>query len=82
MLGRFRMTVADCLWEYERLGDRVFGRPRKLNQLAFPFTSRTKYNAANLEKVFDEVSARRGEVLEGGHQGSHELPLPKGICQM
>lgn len=63
MLGRLRMTVPDCLHEYKTLGERVFGKPRPLGVVgsAIGFTKWTKYDAANLERVFRDVSARRGE---------------------
>ena len=61
MLGRLRMTVPDCLAEYETLGAKIFGKPRMLHELNFPIINRTKYDAENLRKIFEDVAKRRGE---------------------
>ena len=61
MLGRFRMSVPDCLFEYRRLGQEVFGKPRIISTLRFGLGERSKYKAAKLEKVFDKVCRERDE---------------------
>lgn len=62
MLGRFRMTVPDCIDEYKKLGGSVFGKPRFFTELRFPFlTSRKKYDAEKLQRVFKEVTTRRNQ---------------------
>ena len=54
MLGRFRMTVFDCLEEYRTLGDRVFGNPRPIHKMK-PLPDAVgwdKFSAETLEEVF------------------------------
>ncbi|KAK4168356.1 acyl transferase/acyl hydrolase/lysophospholipase [Cladorrhinum sp. PSN259] len=65
MLGRFRMSTYDCLGEYERLAGRVFGQPRKINEMTFlgmlNLTKRNKFSTTNLELAIKDVVRRRGE---------------------
>ena len=68
MLGRFRMTVPDCTYEYEKLGEEVFGKPRMLYTLRCGFGNRTKYKAADLERVFRDVAERRVEQMCQAHK--------------
>src|SRR5438034_7689500 len=65
MLGRFRMTVPDCLQEYGHLGGEIFGKPRFFTQLRFGLITRTKYKGARLKRVFEDVTARRSEHVQG-----------------
>jgi hypothetical protein len=60
MLGRLRMTVDDCIQEYESLAGVVFGHARLFYQ--FPCMKRPKYDTAFLESVIRGVTTRRGEV--------------------
>jgi hypothetical protein len=55
------MTVPDCLSEYRKLGERVFGHPRFFHSIRFGFGSRTKYDSKNLEQVFKDVANERLE---------------------
>lgn len=55
------MTVPDCLAEYERLGEEVFGNPRSFTELNVGLTRRTKYDANHLKKIYQSVTERRGE---------------------
>lgn len=80
MLGRFRMTVPDCISEYENLGEEVFGKPRMLYTLRYGLGNRTKYKAANLEKVFREVAERRSEQLCQPHS-KITFPSERGLCK-
>ena len=61
MLGRLRMTVPDCLAEYDMLGEQVFGNPRTVTELNFALTTRTKYNADKLKQIYQDVTERRAE---------------------
>jgi hypothetical protein len=78
MLGRFRMTVQDCLQEYRSLGGEIFGKPRFFTQLRFGVGNRTKYEGAKLEKVFEEVTTRRSEQ----NDSTFTFPLKRGLCKM
>lgn len=80
MLGRLRMTVDDCLREYERLSHRIFGSPRHFTTLRYYFIDRNKYDIEPVEAVFQDVSNRRGEVLREGEE-LHEFCSDTGVCQ-
>ena len=59
MLGRLRMNIDDCVSDYEKLGDKVFGRSRWFH-LRSPFWfPRDKYNHHNLEHAVKEVVAQK-----------------------
>ncbi|KAI1407273.1 FabD/lysophospholipase-like protein [Hypoxylon sp. FL1857] len=60
MLGRFRMTVDDCIHEYLHLAGKVFGRPRYLHYMNSPIP-RCKYNTKKFEEVIKNVIIRRVE---------------------
>jgi hypothetical protein len=67
MLSRLRMTVEDCIWEYENLAGRVFGNPRLFHSTFVPtwWLKRPKYDAENLEFAISGkggVTQRRGEM--------------------
>ena len=74
------MTVSDCLFEYRRLGQEVFGKPRLISTLRFGLGVRHKYKAARLEKVFKDVTRRRNEQLETSATGRITFPLGRGSC--
>ena len=80
MLGRFRMTVPDCLWEYRNLGGEIFGKPRFFTQLRFALVNRTKYDGARLKKVFEDVTARRSERLPET-DSRITFPSKRGLCK-
>jgi hypothetical protein len=71
MLSRLRMTVDDCIKEYENLAGSVFGNARVFHQTFLPtmWLQRPKYDAANLENVIKGVTSRRGEICPD-HDGS------------
>lgn len=83
MLGRFRMTVPDCIHEYEKLGARIFGKPRRFCELNFPvLTERTKYDAKRLHEVFLDVTRERREDSEDARQLSvARFPSRQGVCK-
>ena len=80
MLGRFRMTIPDCLYEYRRLGQEVFGKPRMISTLRFGLGLRYKYKAARLEEVFKDVSIRRNEQPGHGDLFTITFPSGRGLC--
>lgn len=79
MLGRFRMTVPDCMMEYENLGDEVYSKPRFFNILRFGLIDRPKYNAANVKEVFEDVTRRRSEKIGNGQRIT--FPSKRGLCK-
>jgi len=58
------MTVQDCIEEYKKLGEEVFGKPRFFCTLRFGLGNTAKYSASRLQNVFEDVSARRNEYLK------------------
>lgn len=80
MLGRFRMTVPDCLFEYRRLGQEVFGKPRMISTLRFGLGVRHKYKAARLEEAFKDVAIRRNEQPGPSETGKITFPYGRGLC--
>jgi len=61
MLSRFRMTVHDCIREYRKLGEAVFGHPR----LPGAKYAWYKFSAERLEEVILDVATRHGETQSG-----------------
>lgn len=62
MLGRLKMTVQDCLDEYERLMEKVFGSGWVHIYLEKPFrylTTDKFYSATDFEKVVKDLLSRR-----------------------
>jgi hypothetical protein len=80
MLGRFRMTVADCIHEYETLAEDVFGKPRFFTTLRFAFGNRTKYKAEKLQRVFERVTAERDERANDSQRRS-KFPYRRDLCK-
>ncbi|KAH6633378.1 acyl transferase/acyl hydrolase/lysophospholipase [Boeremia exigua] len=84
MLCRFRMTVQDCLQEYEKMSHSIFGNPRWISQRNVFIVPWPKYSAKAMERAFKEVTDRRGERLDLERDAS---PLPTfktkpGVCSM
>ena len=80
MLGRFRMTVPDCIQEYRNLGQKVFGKPRFFTTINFGVGKMYKYKAARLENVFKDVTKRRNEQPDGDYFGKITFPSKRGLC--
>jgi hypothetical protein len=81
MLGRFRMTVLDCLGEYEKLGERVFGKPRLIRQPDH-FIGLHKFDAKKLQEVFEEVTFFHPEDREGSTDGPITFATEPGLCKV
>lgn len=63
MLGRLRMSIDDCISDYERLGGEVFGHSRWFHLRSPLWFPRDKYNYRTLERVVQEVVARRSPKI-------------------
>lgn len=74
------MTVPDCLYEYQKLGQEVFGKPRRISTLQFGLGGRPKYKTAGLEKVFKDVTMRRNEQPGPSETGKITFPCGRGLC--
>lgn len=84
MLGRFRMTVRDCLYEYERFADDIFGHPPPfgLRKLRMYLTKGVKYSTAGVERVFQRVERERHEEIDYRDLAPRPMfPSRKGMCQ-
>jgi hypothetical protein len=55
MLGRLRMGVEDCLAQYPRLGNEIFGKPRWMHLKSPLWRPRSKYNCRKLEKLLQGI---------------------------
>lgn len=75
MLSRFRMTVDDCIKEYETLGEEVFGNPRPPSMKGLLWH---KFDSKVLRRVIEEVTNRRAEI---NFNGQVTYPCPKNRCQ-
>lgn len=81
MLGRLRMTVEDCIEEYERLSNGMFGDPRHFTTLRYYLIDRNKYDTQSVEAVFEDVFERRGENPTGDESAEREFRSEAGVCQ-
>lgn len=84
MLVRFRMTVRDCLQEYEEMSNLVFGKPRPISQRNVGFVTWPKYDAKAMSNAFKEVTRRRGEKLDGSTDTHppHKFETKTGTCSV
>ena len=66
MLGRLRMSIDDCIAEYETLGLKVFAHPRWFHLRSPLFWPRDKYDHRSLEKAIKDVINGRSPYVAGG----------------
>lgn len=71
------MSVADCLQEYERLANEVFGNPRIISKIRYAFPKRAKFDAKKLERVIRGVANKRGEECEE----EKTMPSDEWLCK-
>ncbi|KAI1270847.1 acyl transferase/acyl hydrolase/lysophospholipase [Xylaria sp. FL0933] len=64
LLSRFRMTVEDCLKEYETMAGAIFGKPRRFHKMNV-LVGWNKYSRKTLKKACEEVIERRSQMDEG-----------------
>jgi hypothetical protein len=60
MLGRLRMDINVCLHLYEKLGQQIFGHPRRFHLKGHPLDGRSwwprsKYNGKKFEKYLQDT---------------------------
>ncbi|KAL6171038.1 hypothetical protein ACJQWK_03983 [Exserohilum turcicum] len=84
MLGRLRMSVADCMKEYEDLSHQIFGHPRWCSQRNLGFVPWSKYDANSMKKVFKDVTRRRCERSAFNRNGFREpfFPTLQDTCNV
>jgi hypothetical protein len=71
MIGRLQMTIHSALRQYDVVGNRVFGRPRRLNVHG---VARAKFGSKTMIKAIQEVlqeNARSELDRRGRHAGDH-----------
>ena len=73
------MTVPDCIMEFENLVDQVYSKPRFFNTLNVGMIDRSKYNAADLKELFEDVTRRRSEKVSTGKRIL--FPSKRGLCK-
>ncbi|KAI6090917.1 FabD/lysophospholipase-like protein [Hypoxylon rubiginosum] len=82
MLGRFRMTVEDCIHEYRSLAGDVFGHPRWLDDMhTLGLIKRSKYDTGTFERVIKNVIMRRVEGGRGNRQNAR-FDIEHGLCRV
>ena len=74
MLSRFRMSVDDCIKEYETLGAKVFGKPRPLAKGAILWH---KFDYRSLEAAIKDVTQRYSELGDFGGR----YPMNEDVCK-
>ncbi|KAI0016706.1 FabD/lysophospholipase-like protein [Xylariomycetidae sp. FL0641] len=62
LLSRFRMTVEDCIQEYENMAGKVFKSPRPVHRMNAFVLPINKYSRDSLERVLRTVIKRRVEA--------------------
>lgn len=84
MLCRFRMSVQDCLQEYERMSHMIFGNPRWISQRNIFIVPWPKYRAKAMERAFKDVTRRRGERPHSERDASppSTFKTEPGTCSM
>lgn len=75
MLSRFRMSVDDCMKEYETLGQEVFGNPRPPSMKGLLWH---KFDSKILRRVIEDVTSRQAEIQPNGQV---TYPCPRNRCQ-
>jgi hypothetical protein len=80
MLGRLRMSVDDCMLEYEKLSDDIFGHPRWASVKGPIPWLRDKYNGETIQKAVEDVISRR-MAPEERKAGAGSFNSPPGLCR-
>lgn len=80
MLGRLRMSVDDCMREYETLSETIFGHPRRASVRGPIFWPRDKYDGDRIQKAVEDVISRRMSQAER-KAGAGNFNSPPGLCR-
>jgi hypothetical protein len=80
MIGRLRMSIDDCIYEYEQLGGKVFGHPRHFHLRSPLFLPRDKYASRRLRNVVSDVVKRR-VPKESFFPGGTNLAFDENRCR-
>lgn len=81
LLGRLRMNVDDCIAEYEKLGEEVFGHSRWFH-LRSPFWwPREQYNHKTLERIIQRVVNEKVPKI-GNFPGGKNFQFDENRCRV
>jgi hypothetical protein len=80
MLGRLRMSVDDCMEEYERLAGDVFGHRRWASVRGPIPWPRDKYDGKRIQRAVEAVMDRRMSPAERT-VGAGNFSSPPGLCR-
>ena len=81
MLGRLRMSIDDCISEYERLGADVFAHSRWFHIKSAFWSPREKYNHRSLERVIQKLVNDRVPKL-GTFPGGKTFAFDENRCRV
>jgi len=80
MLGRLRMSVEDCMSEYEKLSGDIFGHPRWASVRGPIPWLRDKYDGKTIQRAVEDVMNRRMSPAERRF-GTGNFSSPPGLCR-
>ncbi|MCJ1450133.1 hypothetical protein MMC28_000462 [Mycoblastus sanguinarius] len=80
MLGRLRMNIDDCIFDYETLGGKVFGHPRWFHLRSILWLPRDKYNHRVLNDVVMDVVRRRAPKIDS-FPGGQNFSFDENRCR-
>jgi hypothetical protein len=80
MLGRLRMSVEDCMQEYEKLSGDIFGHPRWTSVRGPIPWPRDKYDGETIQRAVEDVINRRMSPAER-KAGAGNFNSPPGLCR-
>ncbi|KAK5256017.1 hypothetical protein LTR16_004200 [Cryomyces antarcticus] len=78
MLGRMEMSVEKALEQYDLVGNKVFGKPRRLHsKMKLANLLRPKFPARNMESAINQVikSGLENEIRQWKHFRTEEVPF-------
>ncbi|KAL2350813.1 hypothetical protein BJ546DRAFT_379536 [Cryomyces antarcticus] len=78
MLGRMEMSVEKALEQYDLVGNKVFGKPRRLHsKMKLANLLRPKFPARNVESAINQVikSGLENEIRQWKHFRTEEVPF-------
>ena len=60
------MSTDECIEEYEQLGGRIFGHPRRFHRRNTRIVPREKYDHLELEKAIKDIVKKRSPLQDHG----------------
>ncbi len=82
MLSRFRMSVAECIQQYQVVGEKIFENRRKLSVLGYPRDKHSKRPLINaIKKLTRERSPNPGIDEDKLPAEFRLFPAPPDLCR-